>query len=79
MKITAIYDNGGKTLDRYTVMTDELFTSLRHSFMALGMDHEGRGYSQWGEAQPGRHLGKRVKFEDLDEATQKHIAERVLS
>lgn len=23
MKITAIYDNGGKTLDRYTVVTDE--------------------------------------------------------
>ena len=77
MKITAIYDNGGKTLDRYTVVTDE----PDHSgyVMMLGINEGGDGFSQWSTGQPGRHLGERVQFENLSEATQKHIAERVLA
>lgn len=77
MKITAIYDNGGKTLDRYTVVTDERFTHNRESFNALGMSEGGEGFSQWGEAMPGRQLGRLVKFEDLSAETQAHIAMRV--
>lgn len=81
MRITAIYDNGGKTLDRYTVLTDEPYyredpqgTGIVN---CLGLNEGGDGFSQWSSAQEGRHLGKRVKFEDLSAATQKHIATRV--
>ena len=82
MKITAIYDNGGETLDRYTVVTDEAARSgYRHDesklFEMLGLNEGGDGFSQWSTGQAGRHLGKKVYFENLSEATQKHIAERV--
>lgn len=80
MKITAIYDNGGKTIDRYTVVTDELFNLklYTHQFNALGCDDNGgHSFSQWGSAVHGRHLGRRVRFEDLNEATQTHIGRRV--
>lgn len=80
MKIIAIYDNGGKTLDRYTVVTDE----PDHSgyVMMLGLNEGGDGFSQWGSGTynrggNNRHLGKRVQFENLSEATQRHIAGRV--
>lgn len=75
MKITAIYDNGGKTLDRYTVVTDE----PEHSgFVAmLGLSEGGNGFSQWTAGQAGKHLGKKVKLEDLSEDTQKHIRGRL--
>lgn len=78
MKITAIHDNGGKTLDRYTVLTDERWGSrTKESFYSLGLNEGGNGFSQWSEAMPGRHLGKRVKFEDLSADTQAHIAGRI--
>lgn len=79
MKITAIYDNGGKTIDRYTVVTNEPWGSRTvETFYALGLDDVGgSSFSQWGEAKIGRHLGKRIHFEDLNETTQAHIAERV--
>lgn len=81
MKITAIYDNGGKTLDRYTVVTDEAARNGygHDEFEMLGLNEGGNGFSQWSTGQAGRHLGKRVQFEELSEATQRHIAERVLA
>lgn len=83
MKILAIYDNGGKTLDRYTVVTD--LTGAGIQFDMLGLSEGGDGFSQWtvGQWFPGsdgvrnRHLGKRTRFEDLSEATQSHIARRI--
>ena len=79
MKIIAIYDNGGKTLDRYTVVTDEAaWNGYGHDeFKMLGLSEGGEGFSQWGTGQPGRHLGKRVQFENLSEETQRHIAGRI--
>lgn len=82
MKILAIYDNGGKTLDRYTVVTD--WKDGKY-LMMLGMSEGGVGFSQWGsgqyndKGQPNKHLGKRVPFETLSAATQEHIAQRVFA
>lgn len=83
MKIIAIYDNGGKTLDRYTVVTDIENSGFHHQM--LGLNEGGDGFSQWtmgvyydkNNGHGNRHLGKRVQFENLSEATQRHIAERV--
>jgi hypothetical protein len=82
MKITAIYDNGGKTVDRYTVMTDQEEwandgNNKPQAYMALGLNEGGDGYSQFGGAIPGRHLGKKIQFTDLSANTQTHIAERI--
>lgn len=55
-----IYDNGGETLDRYTI------------FLAAGSDdyiaasEHGSGFYQHGEGgKRGRHLGKKVPFTSL--------------
>lgn len=85
MKIAAIYDNGGKTLDRYTVVTDCASINPYERDM-LGVSKHGTGFSQWGTGQfydddmrRNRHLGKIVHFEQLNSDLQAHIADRVFS
>jgi hypothetical protein len=59
-KQTRIYDNGGKTLDRYTFI-------LPDNQMATSSEH-GLGVAMFcGDWEGGstRHLGKRIKREDL--------------
>lgn len=62
------YDNGGKTIDhRYTVVFIQR-PSLGNTYECLGMDDSpfnARGICMHGNAVLGRHLGKRIKFEDL--------------
>jgi hypothetical protein len=75
MKIIAIYDNGGRTLDRYTVVTDAKYST---SFvMALGVGADPADFSQWTGAVKGDHLGTVVPFEELSAKLQEHIALRV--
>lgn len=84
MKILAIHDNEGETLDRYTVVTNvtQLNAASRDIMECLGLNEAGDGFSQWSTCdytEGGDHLGKKVHFEDLSEATQKHIAQRIFS
>ena len=82
-EILAIYDNPEYT-DRYTVvfssraMVDPKDTDLRDCLM-VGDDplHPQNGYSQMGVAQLGPHLGKPIRFEQLPEAVQDHVMERI--
>ena len=74
-----IYDNGGKTLDRYTVFP------FHGSYEFIGMSEGGIAFSLWGELDKtfyhktkGSHLGKRILKKDLSLATQKHIDYRLL-
>ena len=70
------YDNGGKTFDRYSVV----FMNEPEShglFNSLGMSADPfhpQGFGQHSAAQPGRHLGVRIKFEDLPGDCQKAVA-----
>ncbi len=75
-----IYDNGGETLDRYTAIIEnpDWQTSAKPGYMpSLGLSEGGQAISQFGDAKEGEHLGKPIKWEDLDEATQKHIQSRL--
>lgn len=75
MKIVAIYDNGGQSLDRYTVVTDQQHST---SFvMALGVGADPADFSQWTGAVKGAHLGTLIPFEQLSSKLQEHIALRV--
>lgn len=82
MKILAIFDNGGETLDRYTVVTNQ---QDGLNFLAmLGVAEDPAAYSQWsggsyaqGRGEKNQHLGKRVHFENLSETLQHHIAQRI--
>jgi len=70
-----IYDNGGKTLDRYTVVY--MFEVERPGlYGARGMcSHptSPQGFGCYTSAMPGRHLGKRISFDKLPIDCQKLV------
>lgn len=61
-----IYDNGGKTLDRYTIFLDE-------SDNCIGSDERGMGFYQHTTGTRGRHLGKIVPVESLEQELQEKL------
>jgi hypothetical protein len=71
-----IYDNGGKTFDRFTVVFINEPERQPNTFAALGMSarpFDPQGFGQHCMATPGRHLGKRILFEDLPADCQKLV------
>ena len=80
MKIHSVWDNGGKTCDRYTVYYKGR-GSLNHTGngslrLCLGMsEHPSHpcGVGQHGYGYHGRHNGKRIAFEDLPPDCQKAV------
>jgi len=75
-----VYDNGGKTLDRYTVVIDgkDWDDSASHGAKSmLGLSEGGVSFSQFTEGKEGKHLGKGVAFGSLSAETQRHIARRL--
>jgi hypothetical protein len=76
MKNIRCYDNGGKTLDRYTVVYMNEPEHSPETFAARGMSERPfhpQGFGQYCIAMPGRHLGKRIKFEELPADCQKLV------
>lgn len=75
LKQVRIYDNGGKTLDRFTaVYMDQ--KEYNGNFSARGMcesPFSPQGFGCSCVAKPGRHLGKRIKFAQLPKDCQKLI------
>ena len=62
-----IYDNGGKSFDRYTAVFMNQ-PERDGCFAALGMSEEPfhpQGYGMHVSAMPGRHLGRRIRLADL--------------
>lgn len=77
-QIYAIYDNGGKTIDRYTVLTEPFH--FGKSCECLGMSSDPthpQGFSQWSDCFDGPHLGKMIKFDDLPINVQEHLVKRL--
>lgn len=76
MKNLKIYDNGGETLDRYTAVYMDQPEYQPGTFYARGMSENPfhpQGFGQGCIAMPGRHLGKKIKFEQLPKDCQKLI------
>ena len=72
MKIMEIRDNGGATFDRYTVVYSEIGDNQGNN-LARGMSthpFHPQGFGQMCAAQPGEHLGREIRFEDLPEDCQ---------
>ena len=71
------WDNGGKTIDRYTVLPPrgtagrdlwrkgKKVTTVLEGIGACALPFHQQGFGQTVEATPGDHLGKRIKFEAL--------------
>jgi len=69
------YDNG-KTFDRYTVVYMDCPEKQYKTYMCVGMSEHPfnpQGFGQHGSAMVGRHLGKRIKFEELPVDCQKLV------
>ena len=78
---THIYDNGGKTSDRYTAVYIFQPEKAPNTFSAVGMNDKPfhpMGIGMHCTAMPGQHLGKRIKFEDLPEDCQKVIIQDLI-
>ena len=82
MKIHSIYDNDGKTIDRYTVYYKGIGAlEHRHNgvFRAcLGMSERPchpQGFGQHGSGLTGKHNGRRINFTDLPEACQRAVTQ----
>lgn len=79
--ITGIWDNGGKTVDRYTVAFDAAVIEANPGFVGmLSMSSNPthpQGFSMWTEGAPGRHLGRRLKWKDLPLNIQAHVVARM--
>lgn len=74
LAVKAIYDNGGKTADRYTIVFSD------KSALGLSDNPESpQGFSQWepGPVETGKHLGKKILFSQLPKNVQKHAKERI--
>jgi hypothetical protein len=73
VEIEKVYDNGGQTFDRYTII-------FKSGSNALGLSDNcdsPRGFSQFGVAVDGRHLGRQISFADLPENVRLHVRERI--
>jgi hypothetical protein len=79
--VLSIWDEGpDKTIDRYTIVLDpkQGWDKERNGdFQMIGLGPGGRGVSQFTSGQVGKHLGKKIKWADLDADTQKHIIGRL--
>ena len=79
--IETIFDNDGKTIDRFTVIFEldsdsEIFF---HPCLSFSIDPEHpQGFSQWGHyVFDNKPLGKEINWEELPEHLQKHIIMRI--
>jgi len=78
-QIYKIYDNGGKTFDRYSVLFEPFHFGKSCDCLGLSDDPDSpQGFSQFGDAYDGDHLGKEITFEQLPENVQNHIATRII-
>ena len=72
-----IYDNGGRTYDRYTAI-DMNRPEGRGTYAAIGSSEfpfHPQGFGQHTSAMPGRHLGRRVTLADLPEQARQFVSQ----
>lgn len=75
-----IYDNNGKTFDRYTVLFMDQPENRPGCYAALGMSDRPfhpQGFGQHTVAMPGRHLGRRIELQDLPEDCRRLVAQNL--
>jgi hypothetical protein len=77
-----IYDNGGKSFDRYTcVFMDRPYgkrdPSLKEALGFSGNPFHPQGFGQHTSAVPGRHLGKRIACDALNADCQQFIKQNL--
>lgn len=80
MENIRIYDNGGKTFDRYTVAFMDRPIGYNNLVEMLGASEHpfnAQGFGQHCHGQPGRHLGKRITLEQCPPDVQQFIKQNL--
>lgn len=78
MEIKNIYDNGGDTFDRYTIVFKQKLDNHNWCLVLSHNPQEIQGFSSFAKCIDGDPLlGKKIKFGDLPENVQKHIKKRI--
>lgn len=78
-KYVRVYDNGGESIDRYTVVFSQLRTGWCYYLAMNGAPFHPQGFCQSGEAPLAidyptyGHLGKKITFDALPEACQRAV------
>ena len=79
MKIYKIYDDGGKTWDRYTVLTEPWY--FGKSCNAFGLSENAKspqGFNQFiYEVYEGADIGKEISFDKLPQEVQEAVIDRL--
>ena len=67
MKNISIYDNGGKSYDRITVIFNhrKIVTKDGALYECISASETGNGFYLYSEAMKGKHLGKKIDFNQL--------------
>ena len=77
MKVIAVYDNGGKSLDRYTIVIDSIVSKNRNKYqydaISASESESGAGVFMWVQCERGKHLGKKIEFASLNKELQKKV------
>jgi len=78
MNIIAIYDNHGKTIDRYVVVFDTKNHPPYYDCLCMSKNPtHPQGFSQWSSCKLGEHLETKIEFADLPIHIQNHVKERL--
>ena len=77
--IAGIYDNGGKTFDRYTIALVYYHgNKMMHHCLGLSDNpNSPSGFSQWDDCVPGSHLGKEIPWSKLPAEVRQHAKRRI--
>lgn len=77
--VKVVYDDGGKSIDRYTVYySHPRKWGIREPgvYALVGMSaapFHPQGFGQHGEGRLGRHNGRKIRFEELPEDCQRLV------
>lgn len=79
-KNVSVYDNGGKSADRYTVVHHDKSDDTKHFYGMSEKPHDPQGFNQYLGShhegyQEGSHLGKKLK--EVPKHLHKAIKERI--
>lgn len=78
MRHLTIYDNQGETFDRITIVFNNEKLSKqngRYLYEAIGASETGTGFFQHTRAIKGKHLGRKVQFQNLTKELQNKLRE----
>ena len=75
MKNISIYDNGGKTLDRITIIFDNEKRHTKYGIVynCIAASETGSEFFIHYEGMKGKHLGNKIDFSKLSLALQNKI------